>query len=104
VAEFILAPVVEDELWAIWSYIARDNPDAAARVIDAAYDSFKLLAARPALGRLRKFRNHRLKGVRSWVLSGFENYVIFYRPIPDGIQVLHIYHGARDIEALFDEQ
>lgn len=103
-AEFVLAPVVEDELWEIWGYIARDNPDAAARVIDAAYDNFKLLAARPALGRLRKFHNPRLKGVRSRVLSGFDNYVIFYRPMPDGIQVLHIYHGARDIEALFDKQ
>ena len=85
-------------------YIARDNSVAAARVIDAAYDSFKLLAARPALGRLRKFRNPQLKGVGSWVLSGFDNYVIFYRAVPDGIQVLHVYHGARDIEMLFDEQ
>jgi plasmid stabilization system protein ParE len=35
-------------------------------------------------------------------VSGFENHLIFYRAIPGGIEVLHVYHGARDIEALFD--
>lgn len=102
-AEFILAPCVEDELWAIWSFIAQDNPDAATSVIEAAYATFKNLADQPDLGRLRKFKNPRLKDVRSWRISSFDNYLIFYRPIPEGIQVLHVYHGARDIDALFDE-
>ena len=62
------------------------------------------LAANPGLGRLRKFRNPRLKGVRSWLVSGFDNYLIFYRAVPGGIEVLHVYHGARDIEALFGEK
>jgi plasmid stabilization system protein ParE len=30
--EFIVDPIVEDELWAIWQFIAQDNPDAATRV------------------------------------------------------------------------
>jgi toxin ParE1/3/4 len=100
VAEFILASGVEHELWAIWEHIADDNPDAATRVVEAAYETFKTLAATPGFGRLRKFRNPRLKGVRSWLVSGFENYIIFYRAIPEGIEVLHVYHGVRDIEAL----
>jgi len=104
VAEFILASGIEAELWAIWEHIADDNPDAATRVIEAAYETFKLLSATPNLGRLRKFRDPRLKGVRSWLISGFDNYLIFYRAIPKGIEVLHIYHGARDIEALFGEK
>ncbi|HEX3856277.1 MAG TPA: type II toxin-antitoxin system RelE/ParE family toxin [Verrucomicrobiae bacterium] len=103
-AEFFLASGVEGELWTIWEHIADDNPDAATRVIEAAYETFKTLAATPGLGRLRKFRNPRLKGVRSWLVSGFDNYMIFYRAIPEGIEVLHIYHGARDIESLFSNQ
>ncbi len=98
--KFILDPCVEDELWAIWSFIAQDNPDAATRVIEAAYQTFKTLAASPSLGRLRRFRNPKLRGVRSWRMSGFENYLIFYRATTDGIQVLHVYHGARDLEEL----
>jgi len=30
----------------IWYFIAQDNPDAAIRVIEAAYETFKTLAAR----------------------------------------------------------
>jgi len=101
---FILDPCVEDELWGIWYFIAQDNPDAATRVIDAAYETFKTLAANPGLGRPRQFRNPRLRYVRSWRISGFENYLIFYRGVADGIQVNHIYHGAQDIDALFGEK
>jgi uncharacterized protein YyaL (SSP411 family) len=64
----------------------------------------QLLEQIAGLGRLRKFRNPRLKGVRSWLVSGFDNYLIFYRATPEGIEVLHVYHGARDIEARFDEK
>lgn len=97
----ILDPCVEDELWGIWYFIAQDNPDAATRVIEAAYEEFKTLAANPRLGRPRRFQNPRLKDIRSWRLSGFENYLVFYREIEGGIQVHHVYHGARDLEALF---
>jgi toxin ParE1/3/4 len=30
------------------------------------------------------------------------NYVIFFRPITDGIQVVRVLHGSRDIAAVFD--
>ncbi len=102
--EYILDPCVEDELWSIWHFIAQDNPDAATRVIEAAYETFKTLAANPNLGRRRRFRNARLRDIRSWHITGFENYVIFYRGVDGGIQVNHVYHGARDIEALFRER
>jgi toxin ParE1/3/4 len=104
VPKFILAPCVESELWTIWKFIAQDNPDAAMRVIEAAYETFKNLAVTPGLGRPHKFRNTKLKAVRSWRVSGFDNYLIFYRPVPEGIEVLHVYHGARDIEALLGEK
>ena len=102
--EYILDPCVEDELWGIWHFIAQDNPAAATRVIEAAHETFKMLAANPGLGRLRRFRSPRLRDVRSWRITGFENYLIFYRGVADGIQVNHVYHGARDIEALFGEK
>lgn len=102
--KFILAPCVESELWTIWNFIAQDNPDAATRVIEAAHETFKNLAATPCLGRPHKFRNPKLKAVRSWHVSSFDNYLIFYRPVTEGIEVLHVYHGARDIEALLGEK
>ena len=102
--EYILDPCVEEELWGIWNFIAQDNPAAATRVIEAAHETFKYLAANPGFGRPRRFRNPRLHDVRSFHISGFKNYLIFYRPVANGIQVNHVYHSARDIEALFGEK
>ena len=98
--EFILSPCVESELAAIWARIATDNPDAATRVIEAAYETFAILARAPESGRRRRFRGPGLKDIRSWHISGVDNYLVFYRAVPGGIQVLHVCYGARDIEVL----
>jgi toxin ParE1/3/4 len=102
--KYILDSCVEDELWGIWYFIAQDNPAAATRVIEAAYKTFKMLATNPGLGSPRRFRNPKLRDVRSRRITDFENYLIFYRSVPEGIQVNHVYHGARDIEALFGKK
>jgi toxin ParE1/3/4 len=103
-ARLIIARCVENELWEIWEFIARDNQDAATRVIAAARETFRVLAENPGMGTRRHFRNRRLRDVRSWQVSGFENYIIFYRGVADGIEVIHVYHRARDIDSLFDEE
>ncbi len=102
--DYFLDPCVEDELWGIWSFIALDNPAAATRVVEAAYGTFEKLASNPNMGRRRRFRSLRLRDVRSWRITGFENYLVFYRVVAGGIQVNHVYHGARNIEALFSEK
>jgi plasmid stabilization system protein ParE len=35
-----------------------------------------------------------------WPIHRFRNYLIFYRHIGESVEVLHIWHGARDIPAL----
>ena len=104
VADYSLDPCVEEELWDIWEFIARDNPDAATHVINAVYETMVTLADHPGMGRLRNFHSPRLKNIRSWRVSGFDNYLIFYRSVPKGIQVLHVYHGAWDIDRLLGEK
>jgi toxin ParE1/3/4 len=42
-----------------------------------------------------------LKGVRRFPVKDFENYLLFYLPRPNGIDVIRIFHGARDIDNLF---
>ena len=85
---------VWDDLREIGLRIAKDNPEAAGRFFDAAREAFELVARHPAIGRLRSYS---LAGVRSWVVPGFENYVIFYLPTPDEVQILAVLHGARDL-------
>jgi len=103
VGKLIVDPCVEEDLWAIWQYVAQDNPAGATRLVEAVYATFKDLLATPGLGRPRRFRDRRLRDVRSWRVSGFRNCLIFYRVVPEGVQVLHVYHGARGLDALFEE-
>jgi hypothetical protein len=49
------------------------------------------------MGRAREFRQAQLRHLRSFRVKDFENYLIFYRPTPDGINVLHVVHGARNL-------
>jgi toxin ParE1/3/4 len=84
-------------------YIQRQNPSAAIRFLAAAEASFQLLAAMPELGELQRFGRTELADLRTWQVRGFENYLIFYRPVKQGIEVVRVLHAARDIDAVFDE-
>ena len=97
-ARFILSEFVEAELAAIWDYIAMDDADAADRFLGAAYGTFQELAQMPGMGRTRKFSHSRLNNLRSFRIRDFENFLVFYRPTQDGIEVFHVLHGARDLE------
>lgn len=76
-------------------YISRDNSAAAQAFLEAAYHTFQFLALHPGIGR----RRHDLgfPEVRSWRVNGFRRYLIFYRELPDRIQIWRVLHGARDL-------
>ncbi len=50
---FRLAPSAELDLAEIWLHIARDNPSAADRLVDALHHRFQILALQPELGQAR---------------------------------------------------
>jgi hypothetical protein len=39
-----------------------------------------------------------------WPIPKFENWLIFYRPIENGIEIIRLLPGARDIQSLFTEE
>jgi toxin ParE1/3/4 len=80
----------------IWLYIARDNPDAADKFIRAVVSRFPKFAAMPQLGRSRKELSPRL---RSFPVG---RYVIFYRPMENGVEIARVLNGARDLPPLFE--
>lgn len=75
--------------------------DVARRFLQSANSSLQALAKMPEMGPSRTFRDPRFAGVRMWPVRGFERYLIFYRPIENGIELLRVLHGARDIARLF---
>jgi toxin ParE1/3/4 len=84
------------DLEKVKDYISRDNPDAASRLILLIREKCTLLAQQPGIGR---DRSDIVSGLRGFPVG---NYVIFYQPTNDGIAVVRILHGARDIPELFD--
>ena len=85
-------------------YIAHDSLEAAERFIDAAEAAFGFLAAMPDVGSRRELRDPELSGLRMWPIRGFEKHLIFYRQIPDGLEIVRVLHSARNIQAILGEE
>lgn len=101
VSKFTLSPEAIDDLELIWTYIAQDNRQAADQLVEAAFRICEMLGSHPELGRLRQFSKKLSLGLRSFVITDFPNYVIFYRVKGDAVEIVRVLHGARDIDALF---
>jgi toxin ParE1/3/4 len=84
----------ESDALGYFEHIHGRNPDAAIGFLEAIDGTIEGLAQPPLKGRLRRFRGKDLKGVRSWRVDGFENYLIFYRFADDRLEVLRVKHGA----------
>ena len=54
------------------------------------------------MGILCGFRKPATRRLRRWPVKGFENWLIFYQARRDGVEIVHVMHGARDIESLLD--
>lgn len=86
------------DLIEIWSYIAEDSVGSADAFAARIAKTFTLLARRPAIGRARP---ELYPDLRSFVVG---KYMVFYLPLPNGIDVIRVLHGARDIETVFESE
>jgi toxin ParE1/3/4 len=93
--------VLTDDLPSIYSFVAADDPAAAARVLDAIDDTFRQIASNPECGVMFRSRNPKLQGVRMLPVNGFQNYLVFYRNTEDTIRILYVVHGARQLLRFF---
>ena len=81
------------DLRALREYISRDSEVYADRFLDKLVASFRSLAEFPKLGRV--VEDSETPNVRELV---FQSYRIFYRILPDKIEILTVIHGGRDME------
>ena len=88
-------PQAEADILEIWEYIAGDSISAADQWVDELHEKMSLWASQPLMGRAR---DELVPGVRSLT---FGRYVVFFEPLPDGIDVVRVLHGSRDIDAIF---
>lgn len=76
--------------------------DIPCRLLDCLRETFEFLLRSPHAGRLRQEIADWPEGLRSWPVKGFESLLVFYREIPEGIEVIRVLHGARELQALLD--
>jgi toxin ParE1/3/4 len=96
VNEVVLSELAEADLTDIWVFVARDDLQAANRLLDQIYEKCRLLSRSPKVGRKRPELN---RSIRTFPVG---NYVIFYREGATGIEVARVLHGRRDIPSAFD--
>jgi toxin ParE1/3/4 len=92
---YTIAPLAQNDLDGIWSYIARDSLAAADRLLAVFHQKFVLLSSQPLIG---EERPELAANLRSFSAG---NYVVFYRPVRNGIAVVRVIHAARDIGSQF---
>lgn len=86
------------DLEAILDYIAdQSSIDRAEAFLKQVNAKCQRLTQFPALGRKR---DELAVGVRSLPVDA---YLIFYRLIEDGVEILRVVSGYQDLEALFDD-
>lgn len=93
---FRLRPEAEADIEAIALYIAEDNPSAARRWYDDILDRCRRLGEMPGMGIARPEVRPDLRSFPAG------NYLILYREIESGAEIVRVVHGARQWQKLFD--
>ena len=96
----IIRPQVPDDLREILSFLDTRSPAVADRFARSVALTLESLTEMPGKGSLKQFRGRHLAGIRSWPVAGFKKYLVFYRVVDAGIEVIAILHGARRLSAI----
>lgn len=80
----------EADLREAYDFIAKDNPDAADRVLEAISGAVARLASGSFQGRELRLQDGRK--LRTWVIPPYR---LFYRIRDDVFEVVRIHHSAR---------
>ena len=93
----VIRPRAAVDLAEIWAYIADDSPHHADVFVDLLDSKFQAPARRPGMGRRRP---ELTPDIRSFPV---DRYVIFYVPRSRGVEIVRVLHGARDVDAMIEE-
>ena len=95
---YTIRPIAEQELDDYATHIAKDNIDAALRLYDAAEETYKNLSEFPEIGESYPSSNPLLFNIRFFPVKGFKNYLVFYQPLDNHIEIVRIINKSRNIK------
>ena len=85
---FHIESAAENDLAEIGDYFDERDDTLSARFYECFWKTVRTLAASPYLGERCSFRSPKTKGMRIWQVYGFSNYLIFYRPRDERLEIL----------------
>lgn len=86
-------------------YLRRQRgPQVAIRFLGQVDATFARLASMPGLGTAYDPDEPMYAGLRYFPVSRYKSYLVFYRPVAGGIEVLRILHGARDLDHILTDE
>jgi len=98
---YVVRPKADEDLEEqAFYYAARETRELGHRFLVAAHETFALLATQPQMGWSARLKDARLQSARLFCVNGFERVLIIYHPRPDGVDILRVVHGSRNIDAL----
>jgi toxin ParE1/3/4 len=96
-SRYKFTPQARQDLKQINRYIAGENPEASKRFQALVKQKCQMVARYPEIGRSYSELAANLRGIV------VQKYIIFYRPILDGIEIYRVISGYRDLESIFQE-
>lgn len=98
---YFIRPKADQDLEDQAYYLAiKATPEIGHRFLVAAHETFTLLAKQPGIGFRPRFKIRDAGSLRIFPVSGFKKMLVFYRPVSEGIEILRVIHGSRNLGAL----
>ena len=97
-------PGARRDLLEAFVHIGRNSVPAARRFLEAAEQTFQRLAGMPGIGTRYDPDTPALSELRYFPVAKFPKYLVFYRPTPDGIEIVRVLHGARDLATILADE
>ena len=96
-SRYVINVLANQDLNEIANYFTENSIEAGERFFQAFNRKCQQLVAFPNSGKSYESIRPGLRGL------SFERYIIFYRILEDGIEILRVVSGRRDFRALFEE-
>lgn len=94
-SQYVIAPAAIRDLDEITDYYAAHNIDAGDRLLDEFGKKCRYLTQFPMIGRSYREIRADLRGLP------LQGYILFYRVVNGGVEIMRVVRGDRDLESLF---
>jgi len=101
---YLVRPKADADLDHQALYLAENAGQIGRHFLLAAHETFTLLASQPAMGWHPRLKHPDLASLRTFRISGFEGMIVLYRTISDGVEILRVIHGSRNVMKLLSRE